>query len=303
MLPSGSDTVSCAACYHLFHRQRHSVEHRGKQIALVLEMPVDRAAGHPGSIGDVGERGACHAVLTEYVLRRIQYPIARFQCLLLFLLTIAVSSCSCRRLSGKDGRALATDCHGFVSIGVLYIHSRMYVNCGACNACLKPELLASRNLLQSSPGCGRVGSTPRPRTANAMYFPGVECGIDIVSPRLPVCAGRARCANRLRQTAAQSAAGHPPPPEVNAVTVQPRDVPVTFEYVGQTAGVREVEVRPRVTGILERWNYREGAAVRAGDSLFTIDPAPFRAARCAGRSAIWPAPRRDARRRNARSSA
>jgi membrane fusion protein (multidrug efflux system) len=78
--------------------------------------------------------------------------------------------------------------------------------------------------------------------------------------------------------AAQPAGGGMPPPEVNAVTVQPRDVPVTFEYVGQTAGVREVEVRPRVTGILERWNYREGAAVRAGDSLFTIDPAPFRAA-------------------------
>ena len=78
--------------------------------------------------------------------------------------------------------------------------------------------------------------------------------------------------------AAQPAGGGMPPPEVNAVTVQPHDVPVTFEYVGQTAGVREVEVRARVTGILERWNYREGAAVRAGDSLFTIDPAPFQAA-------------------------
>jgi membrane fusion protein (multidrug efflux system) len=77
--------------------------------------------------------------------------------------------------------------------------------------------------------------------------------------------------------AAQPAGGMPPP-EVNAVTVQPRDVPVTFEYVGQTAGVREVEVRARVTGILERWNYREGAPVHAGDSLFTIDPAPFKAA-------------------------
>jgi len=65
--------------------------------------------------------------------------------------------------------------------------------------------------------------------------------------------------------AAQPAGGGMPPPEVNAVTVQPHDVPVTFEYVGQTAGVREVEVRARVTGILERWNYREGAAVRAGD--------------------------------------
>jgi membrane fusion protein (multidrug efflux system) len=69
----------------------------------------------------------------------------------------------------------------------------------------------------------------------------------------------------------------PPVPEVAVVTVQPRDLPAVYEYVGQTAGVREVEVRARVSGILERWNYKEGAAVKAGDSLFTIDPEPFQA--------------------------
>lgn len=69
----------------------------------------------------------------------------------------------------------------------------------------------------------------------------------------------------------------PPPPEVVAVTVSPKDVAVEFEYVGQTAGVREVEVRPRVGGILLKWNYTEGARVKAGQSLFTIDPAPFQA--------------------------
>jgi membrane fusion protein (multidrug efflux system) len=69
-----------------------------------------------------------------------------------------------------------------------------------------------------------------------------------------------------------------PPPEVSVVTVEPRDLPATFEYVGQVAGSREVEVRPRVSGILERWNYHEGQPVQAGESLFTIDPAPFRAA-------------------------
>ena len=69
-----------------------------------------------------------------------------------------------------------------------------------------------------------------------------------------------------------------PPPEVNVVTVKPREIAASFEQVGQTAGVREVEVRPRVTGILQRWNYKEGSAVEAGRSLFTIDPAPFQAA-------------------------
>jgi membrane fusion protein (multidrug efflux system) len=69
----------------------------------------------------------------------------------------------------------------------------------------------------------------------------------------------------------------PPVPEVAVVTVQPRDLPAVYEYVGQIAGVREVEVRARVSGILEHWNYQEGASVKAGDSLFTIDPEPFRA--------------------------
>jgi len=87
-----------------------------------------------------------------------------------------------------------------------------------------------------------------------------------------LAAGLMGCSN-----AAGSAAA-PPAPEVVVVTVQARDLPATYEYVGQIAGVREVEVRPRVSGILEHWNYKEGAPVKAGDSLFTIDPEPFRAA-------------------------
>lgn len=69
-----------------------------------------------------------------------------------------------------------------------------------------------------------------------------------------------------------------PPAEVAVVVIEPKDVPATFEYVGQTAGSREVEVRARVTGIVQRRNYREGGPVAAGQSLFTIDPAPYRAA-------------------------
>ena len=72
--------------------------------------------------------------------------------------------------------------------------------------------------------------------------------------------------------------GAMPPPEVAIVVVQPREVPVSYEYPAQVAGVREVEVRARVSGILEKWNFVEGAKVAAGQSLFQIDPAPFRAA-------------------------
>jgi len=69
-----------------------------------------------------------------------------------------------------------------------------------------------------------------------------------------------------------------PPPVVAVATVETRDIPVTYEYVAQTEGSREVEVRARVTGILQKRNFVEGALVKQGQSLFTIDPAPFRVA-------------------------
>lgn len=72
--------------------------------------------------------------------------------------------------------------------------------------------------------------------------------------------------------------GGMPPAPVSVVTVAKSDVPVRYEYVAQTAGYREVEVRARVTGILQKRGYREGAPVKKGQSLFTIDPAPFQVA-------------------------
>lgn len=77
---------------------------------------------------------------------------------------------------------------------------------------------------------------------------------------------------------ADSQTGGMPPPEVNVITATPQDLPVEFEYTGETAGSREVEVRARVTGILLTRNYVEGGHVDAGQSLFTVDPAPYTAA-------------------------
>jgi len=68
-----------------------------------------------------------------------------------------------------------------------------------------------------------------------------------------------------------------PPPEVTTMTAAPKSIPVSFEYVGQTLGSREVEVRARVTGILLKRNFDEGMPVKQGQSLFTIDAAPFEA--------------------------
>lgn len=78
--------------------------------------------------------------------------------------------------------------------------------------------------------------------------------------------------------AAQSQGGAGmPPAQVTAVTVQPRTVPVPYEFPGRIEGSREVEVRARVSGILLERSYREGEPVKKGQTLFVIDPAPYRA--------------------------
>ncbi|AXE35081.1 efflux RND transporter periplasmic adaptor subunit [Chromobacterium phragmitis] len=74
------------------------------------------------------------------------------------------------------------------------------------------------------------------------------------------------------------AGGAMPPVPVAVIKVQPADVPVSYEFVGQAAGSREVEVRARVGGILLKRAYAEGKPVKAGDLLFQIDPEPFKAA-------------------------
>jgi membrane fusion protein, multidrug efflux system len=77
-------------------------------------------------------------------------------------------------------------------------------------------------------------------------------------------------------------AGEQPPPamppvEVGSLEVRPQSLALTLEHAAQLRGVREVEVRARVSGILLKRMYQEGARVKEGDLLFRIDPAPFEA--------------------------
>jgi len=72
--------------------------------------------------------------------------------------------------------------------------------------------------------------------------------------------------------------GGMPPAPVAVEPAQATTLPAVFEYVGQTAGSREAEVRARVSGILLKRNFQEGALVRRGQSLYSIDPAQLKAA-------------------------
>ncbi len=64
---------------------------------------------------------------------------------------------------------------------------------------------------------------------------------------------------------------------VEVMEVEPRDIPLSFEFSARAQGYKETEVRARVGGILLKKNYVEGSEVREGDVLFEIDPEQYRA--------------------------
>ncbi|HDR2472907.1 efflux RND transporter periplasmic adaptor subunit [Enterobacter soli] len=71
---------------------------------------------------------------------------------------------------------------------------------------------------------------------------------------------------------------HPQSPQVSVYTVQSAPLAVTTELPGRTDAFRVAEVRPQVSGIILRRNFTEGSDVKAGDSLYQIDPATYQAA-------------------------
>jgi membrane fusion protein (multidrug efflux system) len=75
--------------------------------------------------------------------------------------------------------------------------------------------------------------------------------------------------------------GGPPPtpavPQVGVITLQPRRVAVTTELPGRTAPVLIADVRPQITGLVQARRFSEGSEVRAGEVLYQIDPATYRA--------------------------
>lgn len=77
--------------------------------------------------------------------------------------------------------------------------------------------------------------------------------------------------------AAGAAAAAPPATPVTIAVVKSRDVTTWQEFSGRLEAVDRVEIRPRVGGAIQSVNFREGALVKAGDLLFTIDPAPYEA--------------------------
>jgi len=93
---------------------------------------------------------------------------------------------------------------------------------------------------------------------------------------LTACGGRAPAqpAPRMDQTI-----------PVTVIAMQPVKMPISLETIAQTEGAKEIEIRPRVGGILLKRLYTEGMAVEAGQPLYLIDPEPFQNALAEARAA------------------
>jgi len=80
-----------------------------------------------------------------------------------------------------------------------------------------------------------------------------------------------------KEPAQQAGAAMPAMP-VSVIAVEPTSVPVQTEVVAQTEGAKEVEIRPRVGGILLKKLFEEGAPIKEGQAMFKIDPVPYQLA-------------------------
>ncbi len=79
-------------------------------------------------------------------------------------------------------------------------------------------------------------------------------------------------------TGAQGDAPPPPAPSVTVAHPLSETVPRWDEFTGRFVAVQRVEVRPRVSGAIDKIHFTDGQVVKAGDPLFTIDPRPYQIA-------------------------
>jgi len=78
-------------------------------------------------------------------------------------------------------------------------------------------------------------------------------------------------------SSASETAGGPPPAEVSIAPVLQKNVRQWDEFTGRLAAVDTVELRPRVSGYVDRVAFQEGQEVQKGELLFVIDKRPYQA--------------------------
>src|ERR1700679_246657 len=105
-------------------------------------------------------------------------------------------------------------------------------------------------------------SGTRMRLGNALYA-------------LSAAAGLALSLSGCQRGEASTSAAAPPAPDVSVATVKTAQVHEWDEFNGRVSAIGTVEIRPRVSGYVQRVAYPEGDEVKQGDILFVIDQRPY----------------------------
>src|SRR5690349_17561592 len=252
---------SAGVAQHRLHRQQRPLAHRSAEVRLVAEMPVHRAARHARGRGDFGERAPRNAAPAENILRCVEQLLAR----------------DCRLFLRPACHAVRIPYLG-PAYETLYKQSRLYVrfrprtrrtatvravfrNPGSRLMSVAPHLFDPPMLAAHAASLPRRGQSSHAGAALRRVLP------------LVLIAALAACGQKP-----QGGGFHGfPPAEVTVQPVALQTFPVTFEYVGQTQGSKDVEVRARVTGIIEKRLFEEGSPVKAGQTLFIIDARQYQA--------------------------
>ncbi len=119
----------------------------------------------------------------------------------------------------------------------------------------------------------------------------MQRGEDLSLPFHAIVGGAARSAGVLGLAASlawgvPASAQQPEPPQVTVAKPVVRDIVEDDEFVGRFEAVDEVAVRSRVAGYLDKVHFRDGALVKEGDLLFTIDQRPYQATFDAAKSRV-----------------
>jgi membrane fusion protein (multidrug efflux system) len=110
--------------------------------------------------------------------------------------------------------------------------------------------------------------------------------LNSIAKRLLVAAVVASAFVALAACAEATKPPPPPPPTVYVATVARRDVPQYVEAVAALDGYVNAEIRARVRGFLRTQDYNDGAVVKAGQMLFTIEPTDYAAAVAQSKAAV-----------------
>lgn len=136
---------------------------------------------------------------------------------------------------------------------------------------------------------GRVAPAPAPAWHNnpLPFFSssGVQLRQAAVLPALVLCAALAACSERTPAAASKGAAPAEPT-AVGTVQMAPERYAASTELPGRISAFLQAEIRPQVSGIVQKRLFTEGALVKAGQPLYQIDPASYAAVQASARAAL-----------------